>query len=103
MPSPAVTRTLSAPTSPAAGVPLKVPVAASKLSHAGKLLPSAKEALKMRASLSESEKLAAGTTKLKAFPVLTFWSAIGAATVGAWFVGSGSGLFSSNGGNVMPR
>ena len=58
----AVTRICTEPTSALAGVPLNVWVAASKLSHVGKGLPSASVALRCSESpASTSVKLAAGT------------------------------------------
>ena len=63
----AVTVTFTLPTSPLSGVPLNVPVAASKLSHVGKAPPPSNAALNVSVSpASTSANVAAGTTKLNA-------------------------------------
>ncbi len=53
--------TVSSPTSPSPGVPLKVRVAASKLSHAGSGVPSLRVAVIASASPSSSTKASAGS------------------------------------------
>ncbi len=70
----AVTLTLIVPTSSLAGVPSKVPVAASKLNHAGIAVPSERVALKVRLSpASTSSKVLAGIAKLKALSSVAVW------------------------------
>ena len=80
----AVTRMVRAPTSSFSGVPENVWVAASKLSHAGKGLPSASVADRVSWSpTSTSLKLAGGTVKLKPASSLVVWSAMVTETTGA--------------------
>ncbi|WJM81174.1 hypothetical protein QTI90_23840 [Pectobacterium brasiliense] len=65
LPSVAVTRITSVPTSPLPGVPEKVPVAGLKVIQPGSGDPSARVALSVRVSPSGSLKVPAGTVKLK--------------------------------------
>ena len=73
----AVTRISRAPTSPLAGVPEKLLVAGLKESQAGRGLPSARVAERLRLSpASTSAKLLAGTVKAKLLSSLAPWSAM---------------------------
>ncbi|WJM81185.1 hypothetical protein QTI90_23980 [Pectobacterium brasiliense] len=65
LPSVAVTRITSVPTSPLPGVPEKVPVTGLKVIQPGSGEPSARVALSVRVSPSGSLKVPAGTVKLK--------------------------------------
>ena len=83
----AVTRTPVFPTFAFAGVPLKVRVAALKLSQDGRAEPSERAALQVSASpTSTSEKLSPGTMKLQAASSVAFWLVIALATMGASLV-----------------
>jgi hypothetical protein len=87
LPSVAVTLTLISPTSELAGVPEKVPVAASNVNHAGKAELSASVALYVKLSpASTSAKVPVGRAKLKALSSVADWLLSGFATVGASLV-----------------
>ena len=80
----AVTFRVKLPTSPLSGVPLKLRVPASKLSHAGKAVPSACSALYFSVSPgSVSANVPAGTVKFHAASSVADWLETGEATVGA--------------------
>ena len=79
----AVTLRLTVPISGSSGVPLNLPVFASKLSHAGSGSPLARIALSVSVSpASWSANVLAGTWKLNSASASALWSAIGFATVG---------------------
>ena len=74
------------PISVSAGVPEKaVP---SKLSQAGSGESSSKEAARVIRSPSGSEKVLAGTVKVKSSPTIAFRSAIGLSKTGGKFTAS---------------
>ena len=73
----AVTLRLTGPTSAFSGVPLKVRVAASKLSHCGNAEPSLWLALSVSTSASLSAKVLAGSWKEKAASSFVVWSGDG--------------------------
>src|SRR6185503_8462428 len=112
----AVTRIWSAPTSPLSGVPENVLVAGSKLSQAGRALPSVRVADRVRLSpTSTSLKLLGATVKLKPASSVLAWSAMTAEATGAlllsgvgWITGTGCGSpfsgenCSACGGGVVP-
>ena len=80
----AETQIKTEPTSPESGVPVKVPVLASKLSQLGSAEPSAKLALRVRLSpASTSLKVSVGRVKLKAVSWLAT-AASRATAEGAW-------------------
>ena len=86
-PSDAVTWTLSTPSKSSGGVPVKLRVTASKLSHAGRAVPSDSAAVRVSASPSTSVNEPADKAKFTAAPVANALSASGKLTTGASFTG----------------